>query len=103
MTDKAGKKTGGRSKGTENKVTKEVREHFASFLHYASPEIQGLWMKLAEDNPKDALAAVKDYAEFVLPKLARTESKQEIEITNISETLAAMDEPTTNEIEGTQE
>lgn len=96
MTEKR-KKTGGRKKGTENKVTREVREHFASFLHYASPQIQELWMKLAEENPKDALSAVKDFAEFVLPKLARTEAEHKVQVQNISETLAAMDEPRKDE------
>ena len=54
-------------------MTKETREHFATFLHYASPKIVELWDQLHKENPKDALNVIKDYAEFVLPKLARKE------------------------------
>lgn len=73
--DKNGNKTGGRSKGTGNRVTAETREHFASFLHYASPKIIELWDTLYTENPKEALSVIKDYAEFVLPKLARVEQR----------------------------
>lgn len=72
-----GKKTGGREKGTPNRITSEIREEFKIFLHYASPKIQELWERLIEDNPKEALNVIKDYAEFVLPKLAREEVTQE--------------------------
>ena len=68
-----GKKTGGRVKGTPNRVDNEIRENFATFLFYASPKIQELWETLLHENPKEALNVIKDYAEFVLPKLARTE------------------------------
>ena len=70
-----GTKTGGRAKGTENRTTREIRDHFASFLHYASPEIVTLWKKLAEESPKDALDAINKFADFVLPKLARVEKQ----------------------------
>ena len=75
MVNAIGDKTGGRSKGTPNKVTKDIRDDFATFLHYASPKIKELWETLLEDNPKEALAVVRDYAEFVLPKLARVDNR----------------------------
>lgn len=65
----------GKPKGAKNKVSEEIRVEFKMFLHYASPKIIELWEKLLEDNPKEALSVIKDYAEFVLPKLARVEHK----------------------------
>lgn len=70
-----GKKTGGRQVGTPNKADAEIRDNFCTFLHYASPKIVKLWDTLLEENPKQALDAIKDFAEFVLPKLARTDSR----------------------------
>lgn len=69
------KKTGGRKKGTPNRVNSEIRDNFATFLHYASPEIIELWDKLREESPRDALNAIKDYADFVLPKISRVEQQ----------------------------
>jgi len=73
MVDKLGNKSGGRKKGSKNRIDNEIREEFAIFLRYASPKIQGLWEQLIDENPKEALNVIKDYAEFVLPKLARTD------------------------------
>lgn len=69
-----GKRAGaGRPKGAKNKVSEEIREDFAFFLSYASPKIVELWDKVAQDDPKDALKAINDFADFVLPKLTRTD------------------------------
>jgi hypothetical protein len=75
MANTTGKKFGGRQKGTKNRIDAEIREEFAIFLKYASPKITGLWEQLLEENPKEALNVIKDYAEFVLPKLQRTEQR----------------------------
>lgn len=54
-------------------MSEEIREEFKAFLEHASPKIVELWESLLIDNPKEALSVIKDYAEYVLPKLARTE------------------------------
>lgn len=73
MVDKTGNKSGGRVKGSKNRADENLRAQFAFFLNHASQDIVALFDKLKSENPKQALDAIKDYAEFVLPKLARTE------------------------------
>lgn len=68
-----GKKTGGRQKGTPNKVssvTKEMVIEVLSTMHDHLPE------KLAELEAKDYVAAYTKLAEFVLPKPQRVEIEQ---------------------------
>lgn len=67
----------GRPKGSKNKVDEAVRERFRAFMDAASEEMLDLWRDVAANSPKDALIMIKDYAEFVLPKLSRVESKVE--------------------------
>lgn len=65
-----GKKTGGRTKGTPNKVTKTIREQYRLL-------IQENLDQLSEDlkclEPKDRIKAVLDLSKFVLPTLKATE------------------------------
>lgn len=64
-------KTGGRTAGTPNKVTKEAREKFKWLLDmYAPEEMESDFRQL---SAKDRLFFVTDLAEFVIPKLSRTE------------------------------
>lgn len=74
-------KTGGRSKGTPNKVTQEFRETVRRLLEDNSENI-GRWLsQVAEGdgsengkpNPAKALDIITGLAEFAAPKLARTE------------------------------
>lgn len=75
MANTTGKKFGGRKRGTPNRVDAALRAQFEQFLYYASDDILDLFERLKAENPKQALDAIKDYAEFVLPKLARTEQR----------------------------
>lgn len=83
----------GRPVGSKNKVTEDIRLEFQEFLHHASPKIVQIWEQLLEENPKEALSAIKDYAEFVLPKLSRVDMDLNAKIENISEKLADFDDP----------
>lgn len=63
----------GRGKGTPNKTTAEIREAFQMLIESALPDIQEWLRKVAEDNPEKALNIVERYADYILPKLQRTE------------------------------
>lgn len=59
-------KTGGRTKGTPNKITKEVRETIQEILDNELKEIPTL---LATLEPKDRLYFLTRLLPFVIPKL----------------------------------
>lgn len=74
-----GKKTGGRTKGTPNKATKEFRETVQQLLEDNAANV-GRWLHMVaeghDDEPADpgkALDLMAKLAEFAAPKLARTE------------------------------
>ena len=66
-----GVKTGGRTKGTPNKSTAEVREAIAAFAS-ANVEQMGDWLN-AIDSPEKKLDLFLRAIEYHIPKLARTE------------------------------
>lgn len=74
-----GKKTGGRQKGTPNKDNALVREKLTQLLSAYSLE------KMIKDlnalESKERLTITGSLAEFVIPKLQRSEVKSEAEIT----------------------
>ena len=71
---KGGKREGaGRTKGVQNKVTKETREAFKEFVETNQEQFQGWIDRVAETNPAKAIELVSNLAEYVLPKLSRTE------------------------------
>jgi hypothetical protein len=63
----------GRVKGNPNKITREVREIFKAFVEGNSERVQELWDRVAKHQPAKALSIYAKLAEFVLPKLQRTE------------------------------
>lgn len=74
-----GLKTGGRVKGTPNKVTQEFRETVRALLEGNSENI-GLWLSQVANGhgdtrpaPDKALDLLAKLAEFAAPKLSRTE------------------------------
>ena len=67
-----GKKTGGRTKGTPNRLTRELREALKHVMH---GEIETLPDRLKElDNDKRIDAVIK-LMQFVLPKLDTINAK----------------------------
>lgn len=74
-------KTGGRTKGTPNKVTQEFRETVQKLIDDNRDNV-GRWLTLVAEgdgtenskpNPAKALELLSSLAEFAAPKLARTE------------------------------
>lgn len=73
-----GKPGPGRPKGSETKATKQVRNAIAAFIENNAEKVQTLWDRVAIDAPDKALDLYGKLAEYVLPKLARTELSGDI-------------------------
>lgn len=71
-----GYKTGGRQKGTPNKITKDLREVLKTVL---SKEFKSLPKLLASLDPKDRIDTMIKLAHFCIPKLPTEENKPESE------------------------
>jgi hypothetical protein len=63
----------GRRKGVPNKATRDVRAMFTHFVEAKAERVAALWERIAEEDPAKALDLLVRLAEFVVPKLARTE------------------------------
>jgi hypothetical protein len=61
-----GFKTGGRSLGTENKITKDIREHFSNLIEM---NLETLNNDIAALSPKDRVKTLIELAKFVVPTL----------------------------------
>jgi len=68
----------GRPKGSPNKTTKEIRDSFQMFVEGQQDQFQDWIARVAEKNPAKAIELVTNLAEYILPKLSRTELKAEI-------------------------
>ena len=75
-------KTGGRAKGTPNRATANAREAIALLVEGNIERLQA-WLDeiAADEGPRTAWGCFMDLVEFHVPKLARTETKHEGEIT----------------------
>jgi len=70
----------GRPKGSPNKSTKEIRDSFQMFVEGNQDKFDKWIEEVAEKNPAKAIELVTNLAEYILPKLSRTEVKAEVEI-----------------------
>lgn len=70
-------KTGGRPKGSKNFVKGNVREILANFVEHNAAGAQVLYDRVAKTSPAKALDILVKVAEFVIPKLNRTEVTME--------------------------
>ena len=67
----------GRPKGSQNVVKATVREMFANFVEHNAAGAQVLYDRVAKTSPAKALDLLTKMAEYVLPKLHRTEVSME--------------------------
>jgi len=74
MANTTGKKFGGRKKGTPNKTTKEIKEAFELIVDNNLNNIDEWIKNIADDNPEKAINIILKFAEYVLPKLNKTEN-----------------------------
>lgn len=66
-------KTGGRTIGTPNKTTSEIRQAFNELISSKLPELSTWLDDVAKDNPEKALDIIIKFSDFIIPKLQRTE------------------------------
>ena len=71
--EKGHKKKGGRSKGTPNKTTAEVRDNLQFLIESNLPKLQGWIDATAEENPSKAIEIIIKLTDYVLPKLKTIE------------------------------
>ena len=71
-------KTGGRAKGTENKLSKEAREVFIKTLEGQVPNIEEAFAKVLKESPGKYLELFAKYAQYFVPKKTETEVKGEL-------------------------
>jgi hypothetical protein len=66
--DDSRKKTGGRSKGTPNKLTEDARKVFLDTLEGQAPHIAEAFEEVRKENPKAYLDLFAKYAQYFVPK-----------------------------------
>ena len=76
MANNTGQKFGGRTKGTTNKDTAEIRNSFQLLIEN---NLKQLEQELKALEPKDRVKAILDLSKFVIPLLKATE------LNNVSE------------------
>lgn len=80
-----GQKTGGRVKGTQNKVTQELRERFKEFAEGNFDTCQQWLDRIAENDPAEAFRLYLSLTERVIGKLA----SQNIDLSSGGNPIAA--------------
>ena len=71
-----GKKTGGRERGTPNKVTSEVRTWLAELIDKNRKQVE---KDLKELEPKDRLMILEKFMQYTTPKMQSIDAKIDIE------------------------
>ncbi|MDT8413554.1 MAG: hypothetical protein RQ875_13900 [Vicingaceae bacterium] len=69
-----GIKTGGRTKGTPNKITTEIRERYSQLVN---DNLEQLQTDLDSLEPKDRIRCIIELSKFVLPTLKAIEQTPE--------------------------
>ena len=73
-----GAKTGGRQKGTPNKMTQEARELFIETLEGQVPNIEKAFADVLKTSPSKYLELFAKYAQYFVPKKTEGDMKHEI-------------------------
>ena len=74
-------KTGGRIKGTPNKVTKDIRESYQLLIEKSLDRLESDLMEL---TPKERIEVLIKLSEYVVPKLTKIEANLETKTTGIN-------------------
>jgi hypothetical protein len=76
MANTTGQKHGGRTKGTPNKTTAQIRESFQVFIENNIDKLQNDFEQL---EPKDRIKTIIELTKFVLPTFRAMELQTTIE------------------------
>jgi hypothetical protein len=71
-----GIKTGGRQKGSENKISKDTKEAFKQLVESNLDNMTNWVSTIAETDPNKAMQLMLQMAEYFIPKLARVDNLQ---------------------------
>ncbi len=71
MANTTGKKFGGRTKGTPNKVTNDIREAYKKLLDKNIDNLDKWLNEIAKTSPARAFDIILRLSEFVIPKINR--------------------------------
>lgn len=74
-------KTGGRIKGTPNKVTKDIRKTYQLLIEKSLDRLESDLMNL---TPKERIDVLIKLSEYVIPKLTKVEANLETRTTGIN-------------------
>ena len=76
------KKTGGRKKGTQNKVTTDLRASVKSFLDSNWPQVQAEFDQM---EAKDKLAFIEKLMKYALPSLQAVQLDADIDLNKMDD------------------
>ena len=79
---KGHKKVGGIKKGDQHKVTKDIKEAYKMLLEMNLVNLTDWMQSVANKDPERAIKIMIELSEYVIPKLQRTEVKNENEPAN---------------------
>lgn len=77
---KGSQKTGGKIKGSENKVTKQAKELFVQILEGEVQHIQKAFAEVREDDPSKYLDLFAKYAKYFIPAQIKIDNPIEFTI-----------------------
>lgn len=80
-----GLKTGGREKGTPNKVTREIREVYKELIENNLSNVENWLETVSQENPDKALSFIIRLSEFVVPKLQSTNLSNSMNFENLND------------------
>ncbi len=91
-----GHKLSGNRKGIPNKTTKEIRDAFQMLVEDNLDNMK-LWLSdVGETDPERALEIMLKMAEFIVPKLSRTDIKAEVTDKSIVINLKPIEDASAN-------
>jgi len=70
---KGHKRQGGRLQGTQNKISKDIKEAFKLLIEKNIENLSGWLDHVAKKDPEKAFNIIIDLSEFIIPKQKRTE------------------------------
>jgi len=72
----------GRPKGSQNKVTREIKQGFEALLHN---NVEKLQADLDALEPKDRLQALTNLSKYILPTLKQSEVSLDAQVNGVSD------------------